>query len=322
MTNRILLTGAAGFVGPHLLGALDTMEPRPELFAWYLGGEHPSGTDASWSQVDILDPESVQASLRAIRPSHLVHLAAISNVAESFANPRATWQVNVIGTLNVLESVKRESPETRVLLVSSSEVYGQSFSRGIPLNEHAETRPMNPYAASKLAAEVLTGPYCQRGMRLLIARPFNHIGPGQAAGFAIPSFANQLAEISLGRRKPHISVGNLEAQRDFLHVADVVGAYRALLIAFDDLPTGSVFNVCSGMPRRVREVLDELIAISGLSVKITQNPGRMRPTDIPAAIGDASRLRECTGWRPAIEWSTALRECLDDAKAQLKAKSS
>lgn len=316
MIRRALITGAAGFVGPHLIEALATMDPRPQTFAWSHGPEAMPEQAVVWSAIDILDPEAVERSIREIRPDYLVHLAAISNVPRSFADPRTTWVVNVIGTLNILEAIKRAKLDTRVLLVSSSEVYGQSFARGVPLDEEAPTHPMNPYAASKLAAEVLTDPYVSHGMRLVIARPFNHIGRGQSPGFAIPSFAGQLAAIATGRQPAVISVGNLDAQRDFLHVTDVVRAYRDLLVAFDSLPVGSIFNVCSGTPRRIGDVLDALVQLSGLTVQIEQDPTRMRPSDIPIAVGDSTRLRRVTGWRPAMTWTATLDDCLRDAAAR------
>lgn len=317
MSNRILITGAGGFVGPHLIHALADSSLEAELHAWYLGAASPGIPGASWRTVDVSDPEAITGAIQDTQPTHLIHLAAISNVPESFADPRRTWMINVIGTLNILEAIKRESPHTRVLLVSSSEVYGRAFSIGTALDEQAPTQPMNPYAASKLAGEVLAGPYAQRGLRVIIARPFNHIGPGQGPGFVVPAFAGQLAEISAGSRPPQISVGNLEARRDFLHVRDVVRAYCALLLAFDTLDNGSVFNICSGMPRRIGDLLEDLIRLSGLSVSIEPDPSRMRPSDIPIAVGDAGRLREKTGWCPRIDWTRALQECLDDAKQRV-----
>ena len=321
MSNQVLITGAGGFVGPHLIEALSESSPGAGIFAWYLGAAAPDIPSANWRAVDVSDPQAVSRAIRDTQPTHLVHLAAVSNIPESFSDPRRTWMINVIGTLNILEAVKRESPQTRVLLVSSSEVYGRAFSIGAPLDEQAPTQPMNPYAASKLAAEVLAGPYRQRGLRVIIARPFNHIGPGQSPEFVVPAFAGQLAEISAGSLPPRISVGNLEARRDFLHVADVARAYCGLLGSFDELAKGSVFNICSGVPRRIGDLLEDLIRLSGLSVTIEPDPSRMRPSDIPIAVGDAGKLREHTGWTPAIDWTRALQECLEDAKQRIRSPS-
>lgn len=314
---RVVVTGAAGFVGRHLIRALGGLDPRPECLGWRYAAGPEDESGAHWSAVDIEDGTAVAQALRDAQPSHLVHLAALSNVADSFADPGRTWRVNAIGTLNVLEAVKRESPDTRVLLVSSSEVYGQSFRAGEALDENAPIRPMNPYAASKAAAEIMTLPYVQRGVRILIARPFNHVGPGQDVGFAIPSFAQQLAEIGAGRRAATLNVGNLDARRDFLDVSDVVAAYLGLLEGFDRLTCGSVFNVCSGIARRIGDVLQEMISLSGLPVEVVPDPSRMRPSDIPVATGNAAALHQTIGWQPQTDWIGTLRRVMDDAMARL-----
>jgi GDP-4-dehydro-6-deoxy-D-mannose reductase len=317
MIMRVLVTGGAGFVGRHLLAALAALVPAPERWAWRHGPAQGLDPAVHWGGPDLQDSQAVRRAIALAQPTHLVHLAALSNVAQSFADPRQTYLVNVIGTLNLLEALKRESPRTRILLVSSSEVYGQSFAAGRPLDEGAPTQPLNPYAASKLAAEALAGPYWRQGMAILIARPFNHIGPGQEPGFAVPSFAGQLAEIAAGRRPPRLSVGNLEARRDFLHVADVCAAYCGLLAAFDILPPGGVFNVCSGVARRIGDVLDDLIRLSGLVVELAPDPARLRPSDIPAAVGDCGALRQAIGWRPRVDWRETLSQCLEDWRARL-----
>lgn len=229
----------------------------------------------------------------------------------SFQEPFLTWQTNVIGSVNLLQALRRKAPDAFVLFVSSSEVYGASFKQGIALKENSLCQPLNPYAASKLAAEAAFNEYFRQGQPGVIVRPFNHIGAQQSADFVTASFARQIALIEAGQQPPTLKVGNLEASRDFLDVNDVCAAYVQLL----QLPERGIeyprcFNICSGQPRKIRDILDEMLAMSSATITVTQDPERMRPSDIPSATGDSQAMRDTTGWQPAIDLHSTLEQLL------------
>ncbi|MDV7209618.1 GDP-mannose 4,6-dehydratase [Azotobacter beijerinckii] len=307
--NHVLLTGANGFVGKVLRTKLCgagyrvtcTVSSEPLLRD---GVEHV--------RLDIRDAAEVEQVVQQLQPTHVVHLAAISHVPTSFRDPLLTWQTNVMGSLNLLEAVKRHVPEAFVLFASSSEVYGEAFKVGEPLDEGSACQPMNPYAASKLAAELAFVQYFRQGLRGVVARPFNHIGPGQSPDFVTASFAKQIAEIERGLQPPVLQVGNLEACRDFLDVRDVCDAYVKLLDLADRPADQRIFNIASGQARKIRELLDELLAQSPVSIAVEQDPQRLRPSDIPFAVGDCRRLQASTGWQPAHALGETLGALLND----------
>lgn len=278
---------------------------------------HPTRTieGVEWLQVDIEDPHAVRGAIVSYEPTHIVHLAAASNVAGSFSNPRRAWSVNVMGTLHLINALHDRFSASKLVLVSSSEVYGQSFDSGKPLAEDAPLKPKNPYAASKAAAELLASTYTHASFKVLCARPFNHIGAGQDERFAISSFAHQLARIKAGRQSPVLHVGNLDTKRDFLDVRDVVNAYVSMLEQVDELPSGLTLNFCSGTTRKVGDVLAELIAQSGLEIQTVADPKRMRPSDTPIALGTSALARQYLGWSPKIPFAETLRWIMDDARA-------
>lgn len=304
---RLLITGAAGFVGRHLIARARAGEPAPQLIGWTLDDPPAWGAGMQWDRVDIRSPEAVREAIARAAPTHVCHLAAAASVAGSFSGVRGTWDVNLMGTLSLLEALAAEAPAATLLLVSSSEVYGRAFANGEPLDEDAPLAPMSPYAATKAACEMLARTFPGGVPHTLIARPFNHIGPGQSPQFAMPAFARQLARIAAGHQAPELSVGNLDARRDFLDVDDVARAYLAILERAKDIAPGTAINICSGHTRRVGDLLDALIARSGLEVRVTQDPARMRPSDIPSAAGSNARARALLDWEPRV----ALEETLD-----------
>lgn len=305
--KHVLLTGANGFVGKVLQAQLREAGHR---VTGTVSSEPLVRGSVEHVRLDIRDAVQVEQVVQRIRPTHVVHLAAISHVPTSFRDPLLTWQTNVMGCVNLLEAVKRHVPEAFVLFASSSEVYGEAFKAGEPLGESSVCRPMNPYAASKLAAELAFIQYFRQGMRGGIARPFNHIGPGQSPDFVTASFAKQIAEIEHRLRPPVLQVGNLEAFRDFLDVRDVCSAYLKML-DLDDRPADErIFNIASGQARKIQEILDELLAQSLLSITVEQDPQRLRPSDIPFAAGDCQRLQASTGWRTTHALSETLGDLL------------
>lgn len=306
--KHILLTGAHGFVGKVLLGQLLAAGNRVTCAFASPAAELLPGVESV--VFDIRDAQAVELAVERVQPTHVIHLAAISHVSTSFADPLLTWNTNVLGSLNLLEALKQHVPEAFVLFASSSEVYGEAFKAGVPLDEHSACLPMNPYAASKLAAELAFEQYFRQGMRGVIARPFNHIGPGQSPEFVTASFARQIALIEAGLQPPVLQVGNLEACRDFLDVRDVCLAYLHLLELSASPSDVRVFNIASGQARKIREVLDVLVQQSSVAIEVELDPQRLRPSDIPFAVGNCQRLATATGWQPSISLAETLAQLL------------
>jgi GDP-4-dehydro-6-deoxy-D-mannose reductase len=308
---RALITGADGFVGQWLIrelleaGDIVFGGARSRRMALHTLGEIASAR-VEWRQVDLSDAESLTAAVRDARPDAVYHLAAQSSVPASIADPADTLEVNLMGTLRMLEACRREAPDAAIIVVGSADAYGNADPALMPLRESTPLRPLNPYAASKAAAEVATMQYARCGWaRALATRSFNHTGPGQSDLFAAPAFARQIAAIARGEQKPVLRVGNLTARRDFLDVRDVATAYRAL--AERGAPC-KVYNVCSGESISMREIVDALLDIAGVTVSIEEDPARMRPSDTPLLVGDATALRRDTGWKPTIPLDRTLRD--------------
>ncbi|WP_339071132.1 GDP-mannose 4,6-dehydratase [Pseudomonas idahonensis] len=302
--KHVLLTGANGFVGKVLLETLLAAGYRVSCAST---APHPSPrADFEQIKLDIRDAMACVAALERTKPTHIIHLAAISHVPTSFRDPLLTWNTNVLGSLNLLEAIKQQASDAFVVFASSSEVYGEAFKAGIALDENSPCLPMNPYAASKLAAELAFEQYFKQGIRGVIVRPFNHIGVGQSPDFVTASFARQIALIECGKQAPIMQVGNLEACRDFLDVHDVCAAYLQLL-EFSEVQTyPRIFNVASGHACKIREVLDELISQSSASISVELDPQRLRPSDIPVAAGNCDRIHDVLSWQPKISLKETL----------------
>lgn len=312
--EQILVVGASGFVGPYLCQELRATYPQARI----AGAGHQDGAPewiealrAEWSVCDVTDPESCARLVAGARPSHIVHLAAQSHVPTAQADPVGTWTVNATGTLHILEAVRAEAPRAAFVFVGTGDAYGRSFQPGRPVDEDTPLAPANPYSASKAAADVLVRQYGYQGLSTVCLRAFNHVGPGQRPDFVVSAFARQIADIEAGRQAPVIRVGNLEAWRDFLDVRDVARAYTAVLERAHDIEPGSVFNVCSGQPRQIRQLLEDLLAASDEEISVEKDPDRLRPSDTPFAAGDPSRLRSECGWEPEIPWERTIRDTLD-----------
>lgn len=313
----ILVTGADGFVGRWLLQVLAPRLPDGGRIvgATRTGSRLPGIETVA---LDITDQKRVAAVVRAVRPDCLIHLAAVTAVQESRRAPRQTWSVNLDGTLNLAQAVLEAVPSARLLFASTSEVYGATFKSWTgPLHEGALLDPANPYAASKAAADLMIGQMARDGLRAIRFRPFNHTGPGQTEDFVVPAFAAQIARIERGLQEPVMRVGNLEAQRDFLDVRDVVAAYaEAALADFDsDLAAGTILNLASGTPRRISDVLQSLLDRARAPIRIEPDPDRMRPNDVPLALGDASRARSLLRWAPKVPWEATVDAVLDHWRA-------
>ena len=303
---RALVTGATGFVGRYLLEALDAS--GVETLA--CGGPN----DADAFPIDLADPASLRAALDLARPDVVFHLAAQTFVPDALAAPEATYRANVLGVAHLTQAMREYAGGgerlPRLLFTSSAEVHGAQSPDRFPLVETTPPNPSNPYAASKAAAEMLLlGEARAYGLDVVIARAFNHIGPGQSDRFVVANFAAQLARIAAGS-EPTMYVGNLDAKRDFLDVRDVVAAYVALATHG---ARGETYNIASGAARSIRELLRELIIAAHVPVEVRDDPARMRPSDVPLFVGDNGKLRAATGWAPSIPFTRSIREIWEAA---------
>ena len=296
---KIVITGADGFVGKH---ATRVFRERGHEVVELVGGSAHEGARV----FDLRDAGSARSALEGTNATHVLHLAGASSVARSHENPSEAFAVNTLGTVHVLDAVRHTIPQARVVVVSSGEVYGKLDH---PAREDDPTNPTSPYAASKRAAEIAAEQFHESyGLSVVIARPFNHLGPGQAPHFVVPSFARQIQEIKAAGGMGEMKVGNLEAVRDFSHVLDVVDAYEILLERGE---SGAIYNVAVGIGRSVRSLLDELLAIAGVRITPRVDPARVRPVELPTLIGTATRLRDA-GWTAHRSVHLALAQVLEE----------
>lgn len=307
--QRILVTGASGFVGRRLVAALAAHFPDARIIRTDRAGEAPGPGEPR--ALDILDSAAVDALIADVKPDALIHLAALAAVQDSVRDPRSTWQVNVMGTLEMVMAAQRHAPGCHFLYVSSAEVYGRTAFSGDPVMEEMVLQPQNPYAASKAAADLMVREAAGRGLHATIVRPFNHTGPGQDDRFVIPAFCSQVARIEKGLQPPEMLVGELNDERDFLSADDVVGLYVKVIEAGRRLPPGLVLNAASGVSRRIGGILDTILAASTAKIAIKVDPSRLRAVRIPRIVGDASRAFDVLGWRPAKPFNQMLSETLD-----------
>jgi len=315
---RLLVTGAGGFVGGHLVELVRREAPDTSVHGVVL----PHGSLA-WStskgarvvEADLDDPAAAAAVIEEVRPDGIVHLAGQSSVHQSWLDPGGTLRTNVLGIVHLLDAARRAALRPAVLVVGSAEEYGPVSEAELPIRETAPLRPASPYAVSKVAQGALALLYGPAGgMRIVLTRTFHHTGPGRGEAFAESSFARQIAEIEHGLRPPVIEVGNLDAVRDFTDVRDVVRAYLLLL---EKGEPGRAYNVCSGRGRRIRDVLDLLLASSSAKVEVRIDKERLRPADVPAQVGDPSRLRAATAWEPRIPLEGTLADLLADWRSRV-----
>jgi GDP-4-dehydro-6-deoxy-D-mannose reductase len=264
----------------------------------------PDASAAMWRDVELLDPRAVREALAELRPAAIYHCAGAAHVAESWEATAITLEINVLGTHHVLEADRRLGLGARILVPGSATVYQASSA---PLTESSALGPGSPYGVSKLAQEQLAVHAARDGQHVLVTRSFNHIGPRQAPSFAAASFARQIARIEAGLEPAALEVGNLDARRDLTDVRDTVRAYLALV---QHGRPGRVYNVASGEARSMDEVLDALRRRATCAVTVEIDPARYRPNDAPLVIGDATRLREETGWHPVISFDQTIDDLL------------
>jgi GDP-4-dehydro-6-deoxy-D-mannose reductase len=314
MSGAILVTGAAGFAGGHLLELLTRDASRERaVVAWHRPqGAAPRTTPrVRWEAVDLLDRRAVEDAVARLRPHAVYHCAGEAHVGRAWDSTEATFAINVRGTHHLLDALERAGADARVLIPSSAMVYALADE---PLTEQHALGPSSPYGVSKLAQEML-GARARGPVSVLIARAFNHMGPRQDPHFAASGFARRIADIEGGRETAEVSVGNLAAQRDLTDVRDTVRAYRLIL---ERGQPGRPYNVCSGRAITIRHLLDRLVERARVPVTIKVDPARLRPNDIPLLVGDPARLHGELGWRPEI----ALEQTLDDLLEYWRGKES
>lgn len=318
---RILITGIAGFVGAHLTEHLLTL-PGVEIHG--VVHRHDQRIRHLKERLhlhagDLRNPLWVSEIIAQIQPDYVLHLAAWSDVGGSWQQPWVTYELNIQCQLNILEAVRRTAPACRVLIVASNEVYGLVGLDDLPMDEETPFRPNSPYGVSKVTQDLMGYQYwVGHGLPVIRVRSFNHMGPGQSDDFAASAFARQIAEMEAGLRPPVLKVGNLDAERDFTDVRDIVRAYW--LAATLGEP-GQAYNVGSGRCFSIRWVLDTLLSLTDLDVTIETDPTRLRPSDIPRTLCDNRKLVAATGWQPQIDLRETLGDLLKSWRGQMKQSS-
>lgn len=300
--KKLLVTGLNGFVGLHMQALLAYAPGSWQLLA---PREH-----------DLLDAGSLDAWLQLETPDAVLHLAGQTFVPEAFRDPGHTLQVNVLGTLNLLQALKRCGFAGTFLYVSSGDVYGQVDENSLPIGEELAPHPRNPYAVSKLAAELLCRQWSYvEPWRIVIARPFNHIGTGQGDTFVIPSMARQLVRVRRGLQSARLEVGDVDVTRDFLDVRDVIQAYLALL---EQGRNGEIYNICSGLEYRVRDLIAQMAGLAGVEIELVQEASRLRLAEQRRVVGCSEKLQRETGWKPGVSITETLQSVLSDWEAREK----
>ena len=313
--SRILITGGTGFVGTHLVQFLKSNTSHIAVLA--SGGKSKPQAGVSYHEVDISERDAVRSVVQEVKPDRIYHLAAISSVDESWSNPRLTFEVNVLGTRNLFDAAMSLPSPPRILNISTSQVYAPS---SLPLTEESQIQPNNPYAASKAMAELLVVEYQRhRAGGIITTRSFNHTGPGQPPNFVLPSIAKQFVEFELGLRPPILNVGNVEVQRDFTDIRDVIRAYSILL---EKGKPGEVYNVCSGSAVRLADIIRMFESAAKRKVTLATEESRVRSNDVSLICGDPKKIRETTGWQPQIPLAKTIADLLGYWRSQLSSRPS
>jgi len=306
---RILITGATGFAGRHLSSCCTAL--GHEVHALVRPGREGAVVRGVRAHVaDLGDAAQVGALVARVAPEGVVHLAGASSVGRSFGDPLGTWDVNLGGTLSVLEALREQAPRTPALIVTSGEIYGRVPADALPVTAATPLDPVSPYGASKAAADLAAGQYrAAYGVAAIRVRAFNHIGPGQDARFVLPNVARQVARAERdGLTHVEVSVGNLDTRRDFVDVRDMVRAYVLLLERGDP---DEVYLACGGRSTPVRAIIEGLAPLARIPVTFTSHEGLRREGEQPDLYGSPERLRDATGWTPEIPLETTLSDTLD-----------
>ena len=308
---KVLITGMDGFVGAYM--AKLCLEKGAEVYGTTYKAT-TEGIDAIKGKVtliecDIRDSKAVAGLVKDVKADWIIHLAAQTFVPSAWENPALTYNINIIGSLNLFEAVKNsENYDPKILVACAANEYGHIKKDEVPITEKTPFNPDNPYAVSKVAVDMMAYQYfLSKKMKTIRVRPFNIVGPEQSILFVASDFAKQIADIEAGKKEPVIMVGNLEAKRDFSDVRDAVKAYWLLL---EKGVAGEVYNVCSGNGMSIQQLLDMLLKLSTVKIEVRQDPKKMRPSDVPIIVGSYEKLKKL-GWKPEIRLEETLKDILD-----------
>lgn len=312
--KKVLITGITGFAGSFLAEHL--VENTDYKVIGTFHSEESLKNVASIKdkldlvKIDLTQKDAVESLVTSKKPDMIFHLAAMASVGASFKDPVGTFHNNVDSEISLFEALKNQNLlNTKVMIISSAEIYGHVMPEDLPINENTQLRPANPYAVSKVTQDLLGLQYfLNYKMPIIRVRPFNHIGPRQALGFVVADFAHQVADIEKGKQEPVIRVGNLEAKRDFTDVRDMVRAYALLM---EKGESGEAYNIGSGTSHEIQEILDKLLKLSSVKITTETDPAKLRPSDIPEIAADNTKITTSTGWRPEIYLETTLKDTLD-----------
>lgn len=312
---RLMLTGASGFVAPYVIREVrHKLGETVEILATSYDGA-PTMDGALTKALDVTDAAAVAAVVVGFRPTHFLHLAGVTTLADAAADPNQTWAINVFGTLNCLRALIRYCQGSTFIFAGTAIAYGDSARSGRLLSEDDLLQPNSDYGVTKAAADLAIGAMGHQGVTVLRMRPFNHTGPGQPPAFVIPSFADQIARIEKGFQPPVMHVGNLDVARDFLDVRDVARCYVLALQKASSLPSGDVFNIASGRSLTLRSLLKMLLAQSKVEIAVKTDPERIRVDEISSFAGDATKAEKLLGWRAEIEVELLLKDILAYARS-------
>lgn len=310
--KKALITGITGFAGSHLAELL--LKENFEVYGTTRPRSRTDNIDSIKNQLnlcdaDMMDSHNLYSVIVKIKPDYIFHLAAQSFVQTSWASPATTMEMNILGSVHLFEAIRRAEIDPVIQIACSSEEYGLVYPNETPIKETNPLRPQSPYAVSKVAMDYLGYQYHQSyKMKIIRTRGFNHTGPRRGEVFVTSSFAKQIAEIEKGKKEPVLDVGNLEAQRDWTDVRDMVRAY---LLAVQKGEPGEVYNLCSQKAVKVKDMLDLLLKFSRVKVKIKEDPARLRPSDVPILLGDAGKFMSKTGWKPEITFEKTMEDLLN-----------
>ena len=312
--KKVLITGITGFAGSYLAEYL-VDKKEYEIWGTYLFDASLVNVSAikdkiNLIKIDLSKEENVFKLVKDTAPSLIFHLAALTSPFDSFKSPTETLMNNISLQINLLEAVRKFNLfKTKILIVSSADIYGLVKKENLPINEQTPLIPTSPYSVSKIAQDFLGLTYfLSYNLKIIRVRPFNHIGPRQSSQFVVSSFAKQIAEIEKGKRKPILKVGNLEAKRDFTDVKDMVRAYAALM---EKGKIGDVYNIGSGTSYKISDILNKLVFMSSSKIKIEKEEGLLRPSDNPELVCDSTKFIKLTGWKPEISIEETLKDTLD-----------
>jgi len=309
---KILITGITGFAGSFLAEHL--LELGHDVSGTYLSDDSLVNVESikdkiTVEKVNLLEEEKVENYIKKIHPDGIIHLAALTSPAQSFQNPKEFFHNNIDSEITILEAVRKNSIVCRILVISSSEMYGLVRKEDIPIDEDTLLFPSSPYAVSKIAQDYLAYQYYRSyDMNILRIRPFNHIGPRQSPHFVVSSFAKQIAELEKKEGEKKLTVGNLSAFRDFTDVRDMVKAYALL---FEKGKAGEIYNIGRGQSYQISDILNKLLSLAATEIEWEQDPKLLRPSDIPNIVCDNRKVRNLTGWEPKIPIEQSLKDTLD-----------